>query len=66
MINDGKEIMKSNSKLSEVYEKFKDQDGFLYILYTGENVFGWMPKYKYWLINIYLYFLYLTYVYIYY
>ena len=47
MINDGKEILKSNSKLSEVYEKFKDQDGFLYILYTGENVFGWMPKYKY-------------------
>ena len=24
----------------EVYDKYKDEDGFLYVMYTDENVFG--------------------------
>lgn len=30
----------SNSLMSELNDKYKDQDGFLYIKYTGENCFG--------------------------
>jgi len=31
----------TNSKLlSEIYEENKDEDGFLYVTYTGENTFG--------------------------
>jgi len=30
----------SSSYLGQVYEEFKDEDGFLYINYTNENVFG--------------------------
>ena len=26
--------------LSNVYDKYKDEDGFLYITYSGENTFG--------------------------
>ena len=26
--------------LSEVYNKYKDEDGFLYVIVTGENTFG--------------------------
>ena len=26
--------------ISEIYAKYKDPDGFLYIFYTGENTFG--------------------------
>ena len=26
--------------MSEMYEKYKDEDGFLYISYSGENAFG--------------------------
>jgi GABA(A) receptor-associated protein len=32
-----------SSKLKEVYEKDKDEDGFLYIEYSGENTFGQRP-----------------------
>lgn len=28
------------SSLLSLYEKFKDEDGFLYITYSGENTFG--------------------------
>lgn len=28
------------SLMSEIYAQYKDEDGFLYILYSGENTFG--------------------------
>ena len=34
MVNDGKELVKANETLESVFENFKDEDGFLYILYT--------------------------------
>ena len=40
MVNDGKEMIKANETLEGVYDKYKDQDGFLYILYTQENIYG--------------------------
>ena len=30
----------SNSKISDIYDKYKSNDGFLYITYCGENTFG--------------------------
>lgn len=27
--------------LGELYSQYKDDDGFIYILYSGENTFGW-------------------------
>jgi GABA(A) receptor-associated protein len=26
--------------MGHIYEKYKDEDGFLYITYSGENTFG--------------------------
>jgi len=26
--------------VSQIYARFKDEDGFLYIVYSGENTFG--------------------------
>lgn len=40
MVNDGKEMIKANESLESVYDKYKDEDGFLYILYTQENIYG--------------------------
>ena len=40
MVNDGKDLLKSNGPLQETFEKYQDEDGFLYILYTGEDVYG--------------------------
>jgi hypothetical protein len=28
------------SLMSDIYEEHKDEDGFLYITYSGENTFG--------------------------
>ncbi len=33
-------MLKQTSLLSEVYEKHKDEDGFLYLVYTEENIYG--------------------------
>lgn len=35
-----KKIPPTSELLTSVYEKNKDEDGFLYINYTGENTFG--------------------------
>lgn len=40
LVNDGKDLVKANESLESVFDKFKDEDGFLYILYTQENVYG--------------------------
>lgn len=33
-------IPPSNNLISDIYEDFKDKDGFLYITYSNENTFG--------------------------
>jgi GABA(A) receptor-associated protein len=33
-------LVQSSILLAEVYEKHKDEDGFLYMIYTSENTFG--------------------------
>ena len=32
--------MKQSASLPEMYDKYKDEDGFLYIVYAEENVYG--------------------------
>ena len=34
------QICMSNQSISEIYEKHKNDDGFLYIIYSSENTFG--------------------------
>jgi len=36
----GNNICPSNTPLFNIYEEHKDEDGFLYIIYTSENTFG--------------------------
>lgn len=33
-------IFATNSNISYVYDKFKDEDGYLYLFYNSENTFG--------------------------
>ena len=33
-------VCPSNTSLSDIYADNKDEDGFLYIIYTSENTFG--------------------------
>jgi GABA(A) receptor-associated protein len=33
-------LVASSKTLSELYEEQKDEDGFLYVVYTSENTFG--------------------------
>jgi len=33
-------IPANNELISNIYEKYKDNDGFLYVIYSGENSFG--------------------------
>ena len=36
----GKQAIKGDTLMLQAYEKMKDPDGFLYIMYSGENVYG--------------------------
>ncbi|XP_041375462.1 gamma-aminobutyric acid receptor-associated protein-like 2 [Gigantopelta aegis] len=36
----GKVLPQSSASMGQVYEDHKDDDGFLYIAYSGENTFG--------------------------
>jgi len=36
----GKVLPQSSAAMGQVYEEHKDEDGFLYIAYSGENTFG--------------------------
>ena len=36
----GDRLTSSNVVLGEIYENHKDEDGFLYMIYTSENTFG--------------------------
>ena len=38
MVNN--KVLPSKSCLGEIYNKDKDEDGFLYVIYTSENTFG--------------------------
>ena len=41
MLAAGKNLMKHDAMLSDIYEKYKDQeDGFLYIVYAQEQIYG--------------------------
>ena len=41
LLADGKHLMKSDASLSEIYQKYVDKDdGFLYIVYALEQVYG--------------------------
>lgn len=33
-------IPSTNAEIYKIYESFKDEDGFLYVTYSGENTFG--------------------------
>ena len=35
-----KYMVKPNAPLEEIYQKYKDQDGFLYLVYAEENIYG--------------------------
>ena len=36
----GKYLLKPSQKLEDVYAKYADEDGFLYLIYSEEQVFG--------------------------
>ena len=36
----GRYLLKPSQKLEDVYTKYKDEDGFLYLTYSEEQVFG--------------------------
>lgn len=41
LLADGKHLMKSDAPLAEIYAKYADkEDGFLYIVYALEQVYG--------------------------
>ena len=41
LMANGKHLMKQNSDLTEMFDKFVDEDGFLYITYATENTLGY-------------------------
>ena len=36
----GKNVITGNQTMQEIYENYKDEDGFLYITYASESVWG--------------------------
>ena len=40
LLVDGKHIMKQSQSLREIYEKYRNEDGFLYVMYAQENSYG--------------------------
>lgn len=36
----GRILPQSSSSMGEIYNALKDEDGFLYVVYSGENTFG--------------------------
>ena len=38
---DKKYMLKQNTNIADVYQQHKDEDGFLYLLYSEENIYGW-------------------------
>ena len=40
LLANGTHVLKSNASLREMFEKHKDEDGFLYIVYAEEKVYG--------------------------
>ena len=36
----GKYVLKQGHILEDVYMKYKDEDGFLYLVYAEENIYG--------------------------
>ncbi len=36
----GRRMVTADAALLKVYEESKDEDGFLYVMYSGENVLG--------------------------
>ena len=40
LLAEGKFMMKQSASLKEMYDKYKDEDGFLYLIYAEENVYG--------------------------
>ena len=34
------QLVNGSKMVSEIYQDFKDKDGFLYVVYTSENTFG--------------------------
>ena len=39
-VNNGKDLVSASSDLESVYNRYHDEDGFLYVLFTREEVFG--------------------------
>ena len=37
---DGKYILKQSHNIHDVYQQYRDGDGFLYLLYAEENIYG--------------------------
>ena len=40
LLANGKYMLKQSSSLEDVYQKYHDEDGFLYLLYAEENTYG--------------------------
>ena len=40
LLVNGKFTLSQNESMGDIYKKFKDKDGFLYIAYTSEEIWG--------------------------